>query len=219
MSRVIYRFVSLSDDDYLEDMQLRLGTFFDTGVNQCGLDGQYVAEIFIDSGIARKFELRTPKYVAGLTGTELLERAFEACSMEVDVPNSPRWPTSPDYWVGYTLPCFQVSTGIPYKRLFDVLNYDDLRGMHYRYQERDEDEFVQGVLELLKNRRPENPLRRIRKASDLTQSQLAKAAGVSLRSIQLYEQGAKDLNRAAIDTVRRLSSVLCCDVEDLLPIV
>ncbi|MGN1025507.1 MAG: helix-turn-helix transcriptional regulator [Faecousia sp.] len=56
-----------------------------------------------------------------------------------------------------------------------------------------------------------------RKAAGLSQSQLAaKVEGLTLRSLQYYEQGALDINRAAAVTVYRLAVVLECRVEDLL---
>lgn len=56
-----------------------------------------------------------------------------------------------------------------------------------------------------------------RKAAGLSQSQLAaKVEGLTLRSLQYYEQGALDINRAAAVTVYRLAVVLGCRVEDLL---
>lgn len=56
-----------------------------------------------------------------------------------------------------------------------------------------------------------------RKAAGLSQSQLAaKVEGLTLRSLQYYEQGALDINRAAAVTVYRLAVALGCRVEDLL---
>ena len=39
---------------------------------------------------------------------------------------------------------------------------------------------------------------------------------VSLRSIQMYEQRNKDINKASVDTVYRLAKVLGCAMEDLI---
>ena len=49
-----------------------------------------------------------------------------------------------------------------------------------------------------------------------TQAELAKRSQVSLRSIQMYEQRNKDINKASAETVLRLSRVLGCTMEDLL---
>ena len=55
-----------------------------------------------------------------------------------------------------------------------------------------------------------------RKAAGLTQAQLAASSGLSVRTIQHYEQGMLDFNKAAAVTVWRLARALGCQVEDLL---
>lgn len=50
----------------------------------------------------------------------------------------------------------------------------------------------------------------------MTQAELARRSGVSLRSIQMYEQRHKDINKASVETVYRLAKVFSCVVEDLL---
>jgi len=63
-------------------------------------------------------------------------------------------------------------------------------------------------------------LERYREAAGLSQSQLADESGVSLRSIQMYEQRKKDVNKAQAMTLARIARVLSCDVESLLePII
>ena len=55
-----------------------------------------------------------------------------------------------------------------------------------------------------------------RKAAGFSQSQLAARVGMSVRTLQYYEQGAMDINKAAVETVYRLAVVLGCAVEDLI---
>ena len=55
-----------------------------------------------------------------------------------------------------------------------------------------------------------------RQTKRFTQSRLAEISGVNVRMIQHYEQGVKDINRAAALTVYRLAQALECTVEDLL---
>ena len=49
----------------------------------------------------------------------------------------------------------------------------------------------------------------------MSQSELAKEAGINLRTLQQYEIGAKDINKASVSTVLALSRVLKCNVKDL----
>lgn len=50
----------------------------------------------------------------------------------------------------------------------------------------------------------------------ITQAELAKRAGVNLRTLQGYEQGRKNINNAQTATVSRLATVLGVSVQDLL---
>lgn len=59
-------------------------------------------------------------------------------------------------------------------------------------------------------------LKFMREDKGMTQSELAKKAKVSLRSIQSYEQGFKDINKGNVLTVLRLSEALECDIYDKL---
>lgn len=57
-----------------------------------------------------------------------------------------------------------------------------------------------------------------RKAAGLSQSKLAAAAELSVRTLQHYEQGSMSLNGAAALTVYKLAQALGCRMEDLLEI-
>ena len=62
----------------------------------------------------------------------------------------------------------------------------------------------------------ETNLKRIRMLGSCTQAELAKRSGVGLRSIQMYEQRNKNINKASAETLYRLSKVLGCTMEDLI---
>ena len=59
-------------------------------------------------------------------------------------------------------------------------------------------------------------LKRIRTLYGCTQAELARRSNVSLRSIQMYEQRNKDINKASAETILSLAKVLGCTMEDLL---
>lgn len=59
-------------------------------------------------------------------------------------------------------------------------------------------------------------LKEIRTKRNYSQSELARISGVSVRMIQNYEQGTKDINKAAAITVYRLARALSITVEQLL---
>ena len=59
-------------------------------------------------------------------------------------------------------------------------------------------------------------MQELRKSRHLSQSQLAEATGISVRMIQKYEQGEKDLNGAKLETILRICSALDCKMIDIL---
>ena len=56
----------------------------------------------------------------------------------------------------------------------------------------------------------------IRNERGLSQRQLSEKSGVSIRMIQHYEQGFKDINKASAETIYRLAKSLNCKMEDLV---
>lgn len=59
-------------------------------------------------------------------------------------------------------------------------------------------------------------LKKLRQAKGLSQSQFAEKAEMSVRTLQHYEQGAKDFDHARIDTILRACLVLGCSLEDII---
>lgn len=59
-------------------------------------------------------------------------------------------------------------------------------------------------------------LQQKRKDARMTQRELAAGAGVSVRTLQHYEQGALNINKAAGAMLYRLAQALDCAMEDLL---
>lgn len=71
-----------------------------------------------------------------------------------------------------------------------------------------------------KTRPPRNAsqtkLKAVRVGSGVTQKQLADAAGLNLRTLQHYEQGAKCFDNARIDTILSVCNALNCTFADVI---
>lgn len=61
-----------------------------------------------------------------------------------------------------------------------------------------------------------NNMKELRQAAGLTQAQLAEKSGVNVRMVQYYENGFKDLNKAAFETGLRIAEALECDPRELI---
>lgn len=59
-------------------------------------------------------------------------------------------------------------------------------------------------------------LQKKRQEAKLSQSQLAKKSGISLRTLQHYEIGDKDIRKAAVEKVLALAEALECEIKDII---
>lgn len=88
--------------------------------------------------------------------------------------------------------------------------------MYVTLHESDITKFVDIADARIKECFPDTNLKRICMTYGCTQAELAKRSGVSLRSIQMYEQRNKDINKANAEALYRISKVLGCTMEDLI---
>ncbi len=63
---------------------------------------------------------------------------------------------------------------------------------------------------------PATKLQGMRMKRNLSQAELATLAEVSMNTLQKWEQGSKNINRAAAEDVWRLAFILECGIEDIL---
>lgn len=59
-------------------------------------------------------------------------------------------------------------------------------------------------------------LQNARQAAGMSQSQLARAAGISVRVLQDYERGARDISGAKLATLLKLCNALNCKLRDII---
>lgn len=61
-----------------------------------------------------------------------------------------------------------------------------------------------------------NKLKSIRKQNNMSQSELAKIANISVRVYQCYEQGSRDISCAKLSTLLQICLALNCNIEDII---
>ena len=59
-------------------------------------------------------------------------------------------------------------------------------------------------------------LQHARQTAGMSQSQLARAAGISVRVLQDYERGARDISGAKLATLLKLCNALHCELRDII---
>ena len=204
---------------YLDDAMKNLGDMMEYAVCDLEYDPDTFFGWFISSGIASKFEKGNPKYVAGMSGTELAEAVLTATNVvfEQKLPSDYE-EKGREYWGGWILAYYQWLTN---RRFEDIvkcgLSMSSIFSM-YILHEADESKFVDAANEIIdrNTKDKKSRLHDVRRARGFTQKQLSEASGVALRMIQLYEQKQNDISKAQVTVVLNLAKALGCDIEDLI---
>ena len=204
-------------ETYLFNAATNLGRMLDYAVNDCKIDGKLFLHMFIASELAEQFERGNPRVISGMSGIELAVHVIESTSGKKPQPESSDSENrSPEYWAGWALAHYQWYTAMSFSSILRFLPFDDILRMYPTLHEADISKFYASADSIRESLGSPINLKRIREAAGLSQSQLAKEADVTLRSIQMYEQCNKDINNAKAITLAKLARALSCDVEDLL---
>ena len=204
-------------ETYLNKAQAALGDAFDYAVNTCGIPGEDFIKLFTVSSISRRIENGEPALLAGKSGIEIAaDVIFESTGKQLENEPQEHFGRSREYWIGWAICYYQWFSARSFHEIFEVFSFNDLQKMYYTLHEADITKFVDIADEKIKEHFKDTNLKRIRTSYGCTQAELAKRSGVSLRSIQMYEQRNKDINKASVEALYRISKVLGCSIEDLL---
>lgn len=204
-------------ESYLDDAMNNLGEAVDYAVHACNVSADDFMSMFVTSGYAKQFESGVAKVVSGLSGSELVLLVLRASGKQIDAPAARlEYDCSPEYWCGYILAYYQWHSAISFKDILKAIPMSELDRMYSALHEASEEKAVDVFDSIMKRKNTVTKLQTIRKNGGLSQKQLADKSGVSLRSIQQYEQRAKDINKAAVDSLLSLAKALGCRVEDLI---
>ena len=202
---------------YLNDAKENLAEFFDYAINSCKFDADFFAKLFVQSGYADKFERGNPAIIAGMSGIELAKKvityAYPNWKFPEKIFSEDR---SNVYWAGWALAEYQWATCKRFKDIFSRISLSQIVSMYHVYHEMDIEHFIEDMNRNYDSVERETHLKTIRENRGISQAELAKLSGVSLRSIQMYEQKVNHIDKAQAGTVYKLSRVLGCTVEDLL---
>ena len=202
---------------YLNNAQALLGDAFDYAINACGIAGDSFMELFSVSSVSNRIENGEAAYIMGKSGIEaavdvLVETTGKAPTAKPKV----NFNRSREYWIGWAVAYYQWFSGRKFSNIFKVLSFEDLERMYAPLHEADISKFADIADAKVREYFADTNLKRIRTLYGCTQAELARRSNVSLRSIQMYEQRNKDINKASAETVLSLAKVLGCTMEDLL---
>lgn len=204
-------------EKYLSDAMDNLGEAFDYAVNACSFGIDEFMDLFITSGYSNCFGKGSPKYVSGLSGTELVMEIIGKTGKQMPFPEpQTEYDCSPEYWCGWILAYCQWKTGRTFKDIHDNISMLEVRKLYPTLHEAAEEKFVDTVNAIIRTKNAPAKLQQQRKRCGYSQKELAEKSGVNLRTLQQYELKTKDISKASVRTVLALANVLGCRVEDLM---
>lgn len=204
-------------EEYLSDAMDNLGEAFDYAVNVCYLDIDEFMNLFIASGYSESFGKGNPKYVSGLSGTELVMEIIWKSGKQISFPEpQAAYDCSPEYWCGWILAYYQWTTRRTFKDIHNNISMLEVRKLYDTLHEAAEEKFVDTVNTIIRRKNAPSKLQQQRKRCGYSQKELAKKSGVNLRTLQQYELKTKDINKASVQTLLALATALGCQVEDLI---
>jgi DNA-binding transcriptional regulator YiaG len=217
-----------------------LGRMLDYSFYSLHYDISTMMDLFIASGTAALFESGDIRTIAGMSGVELAYEVLERSGMIYE-RTQPRYTKglSAEYWCGNALAHIQWETCMSFDRIMAAfsaqmfiseygrsrISFLDALPLNISDEERSAkiksfgrqfaDEAVMKFTAAGEvsgsGKSGDTPLKIIRIKNSLSQSGLAKASGVPLRTIQQYEQRQKDISKARAEYLIALSRALSCD--------
>lgn len=205
------------DKNLFGKAQMSLAWMFDYGVVGCGLSLTDFYSRFLASNISKYFAIGDSTVVAGMSGVEMAMRIIEESDSSAILPK-PEFAInrSREYWLGWSLAYYQWVTNLTFDKITENVGIEDIYEMYDKYHEMDIRQFADELDEMRRQAKQESSLKRLRTYAGLSQNELADITGISVRTIQAYEQRQKNINSASVDYVIKLSKALNCDIEMLL---
>lgn len=199
---------------FLKDAKENLGEALEYAVYGTGISGQEFLDMFLVSGLADSFSGGNVRLVTGVSGKELADMVFEKCIPDYTPVNYDfRYDYPCPYWIGWTYTHFQWKSQRSFSDIINRIPYSSMDNLYGVLHEADINkslDVMEGFFGDATN------LAKMRENAGLSQNGLAKASGVSLRSIQMYEQEHNDIKKAQLNRLVAIAQALNCRVEDIV---
>ncbi|MCD8306858.1 MAG: helix-turn-helix transcriptional regulator [Clostridia bacterium] len=192
-----------------------LSTCFDYAMQDLGLDPEEFIAAFCKSRYVREIENRNQTFLCGMAGSEFCRLILNEAGIQfTPVHYKPLDRRTQYWWAGDVIAYYQYYRGVSFRYIFSFASITEILRMYTVYHEMSMSQFMDRM-DYLANKHPSR-LAEMRKKRQLSQSELAFASAVPVRTIQAYEQKRKDINKSAAMTVLKLADTLSCNTRDIL---
>ncbi len=209
--------INAYDKLYVEKSRNSMACMFDFVVYDLKYDLEYYFECFLHSDVSKRFENGDVSVVAGKSGVEMVyDVMYQMTGEYCDIKPNYSMKRSEEYWLGWALAYYQWYTNVSFAEIVKYIPLHYMLQLYHPYHEMDIQHFIDKMNDLYLERKSDTNLKIMRMKCELSQKQLAEVSGVSLRTIQQYEQRQKDINKASAITLLRFAKSLNCEIEELI---
>lgn len=203
------------DEMYIEGAMTRLGDMMEYACLDCDYDPDSFFKMFIQSGVARRFEVGDVSVIAGKSGPELTYLVLQEVDHRNDFPE-PTWreDRSDLYWSGWVMAYFQWHKNRSFADIWNSVSIRMLQKMYGIYHEVDVSKSVEIIAEMIKTPKKE-PIKSLRLIRGLTQKELAQKANMTVAQLQRIEYGERKVENLSLKTAISLANALGVRVEEM----
>ncbi len=222
----------------------KMGKMLDFAVHSLHMDAGNMLALFSASHTSSLFERGDIKTIVGMSGIELTYDVLDRCGISYErVPARHTRGLSAEYYLGYCIAGIQYDLALSFSEILKDYSYQDfltdytasrtdyLASLPLTISPEDRnaallefgkdhtEEAARSYISRKTNADKPNPgelLKAARIKNGLSQSALAKAADVPLRTLQQYEQGQKDIGKARAEYIIALASALNTEPSKLI---
>ncbi|MCR4612351.1 MAG: helix-turn-helix domain-containing protein [Lachnospiraceae bacterium] len=223
--------MSAYNNNYLGNVQSNLGSMLDCGVNTLEFGMRDFYNMFLSSDMSDKINKGDCYTICTLGGVELAE--YVVCHamnnsnfIHVRKASDPAYNQqlsdaiinvkSAEYWTGTVIASYAWEKNISYDELDRLIPIEDIYALYNDFKDADELMINIRLDEMLKSASSKSKIKTRRELMGLSQTEIATRADIPVRTLQQYEQKRKNINNAKAIYLVNLSSVLHCEVRDLM---
>ena len=129
-------------EDYVPLAQKNLGHMLDFAVNTCNLNITEFYNFFLSSNISVEFANGNPKYVAGMSGCELVTLICLEAAISLEQDPVMYLDKSPEFWAGWAIAYYQWYRSKSFLEIAKVISMEEVICMYSTLHEADIMKFV-----------------------------------------------------------------------------
>lgn len=201
------------NNNYLLNYKEKIAYVFSYAIDNLNIDIDEFENRFKNFEYITLLEKGDPHFVSGTSAIELVHEIFK--EIKIDKTKFNLYSFSKAYWAGYYLSHYAWYSSYSYKEIFSHIPLKVIISLYNPYHEMDISKFID-FMDLQMDKKRAIALKKIRIKKNMTQKELSIISNVSLRMIELYEEGRNDIKKAEVGTIYKLAKALDVTIEELI---